>query len=376
MNSNSILKKEGIEIIKSLDILQTNKIANSIANKLCEAFPEHGFDKKILFSNLARLNMYIAKMPSGLSLAKYFSEEQAIYFSENSTFDDFDTIAMHECIHFLQDSKTICGNLNRLGLATFSKKVEGLALNEAAVQLMASDANKCKKDDVTYYGICLPTTSPNHYTLECVLVREMAYFTGSYPLYHSTLFSNDIFKNTFIAKSSKNVFNTIQSNLDKLVHLEDILCEMSNDLLCSNTEVRKVRKINTAISKIKNEIFNLFFKTQNLITTACFDFEFNSIRTFDDLAKFKTRLYQFQYCIGTNPEYTFYSDFYYYTMTQFEKKQEYIEKHAGTLLAGADCMSITLFENNSSMIAFFRTFWKKIRKLGILRQKSVSKNID
>ena len=371
MNIDSVLKKEGISIVKSLDILQTNKIANSIANKLCEAFPEHGFDKKVLFSNLSRLDMYIAKMPEGLSLAKYYSH--AIYFNENVNFDDFDTIAMHECIHFLQEDKNVFGNLNKLGLASFSKKVTGVALNEAAVQLMASEANKCKKDDVTYYGIGLSTLSPNYYALECVLVSQMAYFTGTYPLYHSTLFSNDIFKNTFIAKSSKKTFDTVQSNLDKLVRLEDLLCEMTNDLQNSNTDVKKVGKINSAITKTKTEIFNLFFKTQNLIMTSCFDFEFNSIRTIDDLIKFKSRLYQYQYYIGTNTDYTFYSDFYYYTMTKFEKKQEYIEEHTDELLAGADCSDITLFETHKSVFAFFRTFLNKFKKLGGLKQVSLDK---
>ena len=369
MNVDSILKKEGITIIKPLGVFETNKIANSIANKLCEAFPEHGFDKKFLFSNLARLNMYIAKMPEGLSLAKYFSEGQAIYFNENVSFENFDTIAMHECIHFLQETKNIFGNLNRLGLATFSKKVQGLALNEAAVQLMAVEANKCKKDEVTYYGISLPTESPDYYALECVLVRQMAYFTGTYPLYHSTLFSNDIFKNTFIAKSNKKAFYKIQNNLDRLVNLEDILCDMTNDLQQLNYDNKKIANINKAITKTKEDIFNLFFAAQNLIMTTCFNFEFNSIRSKDDLVKFKSRLYQFQYEIGTNAKYTFYSDFYYYTMTKFEKKQEYIETHSDSLLSGADCTAITLFETHSSPFAFIKTLLAKLRKLNGIKQE-------
>ena len=41
----------------------------------------------------------------------------------------------------------------------------------------------------------------------------MAYFTGTYPLYHSAIYSNDIFKNTFIKKANKKVYNIIVRNL-------------------------------------------------------------------------------------------------------------------------------------------------------------------
>ena len=54
------------------------------------------------------------------------------------------------------------------------------------------------QDSVKYYDMEFKTDSPNYYPIECDLVKQMTYFTGTYPLYHSTLYSNDIFKNTFI----------------------------------------------------------------------------------------------------------------------------------------------------------------------------------
>ena len=43
------LKKEGIEVIEKLDVMKVNTIANNIANKLCNAFPEHNLKKSDLF---------------------------------------------------------------------------------------------------------------------------------------------------------------------------------------------------------------------------------------------------------------------------------------------------------------------------------------
>ena len=48
--------------------------------------------------------MYIAEMPCTSSMAKYFSQNQSIYFNEKLNLDDLDTIAIHECLHFIQEN--------------------------------------------------------------------------------------------------------------------------------------------------------------------------------------------------------------------------------------------------------------------------------
>ena len=63
MSINSILKKEGIENIKSLNTLEINKIASNISEKIVLAFPEHNLNKSNLFIDICRLNMYTASMP-------------------------------------------------------------------------------------------------------------------------------------------------------------------------------------------------------------------------------------------------------------------------------------------------------------------------
>lgn len=63
MSIESDLKKDGIEVVEKLDTLKINSIAMNISNKICNTFPEYGFNQNDLFSKLARLNMYKAKMP-------------------------------------------------------------------------------------------------------------------------------------------------------------------------------------------------------------------------------------------------------------------------------------------------------------------------
>lgn len=361
MSVNSILKKEEITIIEKLPVLKTNIISHNISNKLCEAFPEHNFDKQNLFVNLSRLNMYIADMPFTSAMAKYMPESQSIYFNKDLDLEDLNTIAIHECLHYIQESNAKSNN--RLGLADLNKKDGSFAINEAAVQLMASEANKEKEDIVTYYNITLPTSSPTYYTLECALVKQMAYFTGTYPLYHSAIYSNDIFKNTFIKKASKKVYNIIVRNLKDLVELEDILSDLTNELKYSNNTTAKIKLINTSINARKEEVFNLFLKTQNIIMTNCFNVEFKNIRNIEELKAFKSRVYNYQQVIATNKDYTFFKDFFYYTMNKVQQKENYLEKNGYIMASNSTETALVLFEEKESIFSYIQTFFNKFRKL-------------
>ena len=372
MNINSILKKEGIEIIEKLPILKTNIISHNISNKLCEAFPEHNFDKQNLFINLSRLNMYIADMPYTSSMAKYISQEQSIYFNKDLNLNDLDTIAIHECLHFIQENNA--KNNGYMGVTDLRKNKACIAINEAAVQLMASEANNEREDIVTYYNLTLPSTSPTYYTLECALVKQMTYFTGTYPLYHSTIYSNDIFKNTFIQKTNKRIYNIILKNLQKLVELEDIVSDLSNELKYSNSATAKIKLINTSIESKKAEIFNLFLKTQNIIMTNCFNVEFKNIKNMEDLKKFKSRVYNYQYIIATNKDYTFYKDFFYYTMNKIQQKEAYLEKHGYVITPGDTETALVLFEEKESWFSFIKRFINKFKKLSQIQEESYEKS--
>mgnify|MGYP003291897615 CR=1 FL=1 len=198
MNIESELRREGIVIIKQLNTLMVNSIATNIAQKLVKSFPEQNFDYSTLFTKIAKLNMYVAKMPSGVA-AKYFYKNSSIYFSEHTDLENLNEVVIHECIHAIQSEINAKNKLVKLGLCDFTdSKLSGMALNEAAVQLMTMKCAKSRFDTVKYFDIELPSNSPDYYTLECNLVRQMAFITGEYALYNNTLFGNDNFKNKFI----------------------------------------------------------------------------------------------------------------------------------------------------------------------------------
>ncbi len=361
MSIHSKLKKDGIEIIEELDTLKVNTIAINVASKLCLSFPEHNLNRSELFESISRLSMYIAKMPEDSSGAKYFYKDNSIFFNEIFDIEEMSKLAVHECIHFIQDTRDSNNNLSKMGLYnSFSNS--GLGLNEAAVQLMASEANFTENTNETYFGITLNTISPDYYPLECTLVNEIAYFTGTYPLYHSTLNSNDVFKNTFILKSDKKTYNTIVKNLDKLLVLENDLNYFSLELQYAD-KINSIKLLNKLINKNKEEITTLFFKTQNLIIEKCFKSEFNNIRNIEDIKIFNKKLYNFKNIMGYSDNYTFYNEFYRNIMNAVQEKKEYIEKYGEINLFENINNSLMLVDNTKTALSLIKTFIAKVKKL-------------
>lgn len=365
MNINSILKKEGIQIKSKLDSAQVDKIANIISQKICETFPEHNLNLTDVFSALSRLDMYIAQMPADSAVAKYFYKNNSIYFSDKMNLDNIDTLVIHECIHAIQEIKTPRGKLLKLGLYDLTTN-KGQGINEAAVQLMAAKATDSKMDSVKYYKMDFYTPSPLFYPIETALMNQIMYFTGSYPLFHSTLHSNNIFKNTFIAKSSEKVYQTIETNFDLLIHYEEMLSVYSSELANYSenaTNSKKQKKLNEKIDTLKSQILNTTLATQNLIIEHCFNSEFEAIKDTSSLNRFQQRLYEFNELLINSDSYHFYHSFYCDMMKKLEEKRELIKEH-GVLNYLNDLQTDLLdLERDNFGLKFFHRLFDKLKLL-------------
>lgn len=362
MSISSILKKEGISIVRELDILEVNRISKNIADKISNYFSEHLLNYEDLFSSISRINMYLAKMPTDSAVAKYLYKNNSIYFNENIDLSiaENSIFALHECLHFLQTQVNERGKLTRLGLYELGNS--GIAINEAAVQLMASTAQGVDFDNVKYYDIYINTISPDCYPLQCALLTEMVYFTGTYPLYQSTLNSNDIFKNTFISYSDKKTYNKIELNLDKLLKLEDDLYYFSVELENSSNE-RDSKLLNRLINNRKNAIRKVFFETQNLIIQNCFTNQFNAITTLEDVKEFQNKLYNFKNVLCYTDDYNFYNEFYCNTMIALESVREFLENNGNMVEYRNTNKSLTVVDNSTGIFNLLKRFFQKIGKL-------------
>ena len=306
--------------------------------------------------------MYIAKMPFGSSVAKYFPMNNSMYFSTEMNFDNIDTLVIHECIHAIQEVKNSNGKLLRLGLYDLNKNV-GEGINEAAVQLMAAKATENEKDNVKYYNMEFFTSSPIFYPVETALITQMMYFTGAYALFHSTIYSNDVFKNTFIAKSSKKVYNTIEKNFDLLIHYEEALSLKMDELSQYSSESKKSKKINEQIEHIKSRILDITISTQNLIIENGFNGEYNLIRDQYTLNVFRQKLYDFNELLINTEAYIFYNNFYCEMMNRLEEKSEWLKTNGRQAYLDNLQTDVLDLQKDNFSIAFFKKIFEKLKML-------------
>ena len=270
--------------------------------------------------------------------------------------DDIDTLVVHECIHSLQELTNEKGKLLRLGLYHIGKRFQhGMAINEAAVQTMASLATNCESDNVKYYNLTMNTLSPDYYPIECALLNQMTYFTGSYSLFYSTLFSNDIFKNTFILNSNKDTYEKVESNFDLLVSYQDELSKLytkiSNyDSNCDNT---KLKAIYEKIDYTKKQISSLIISTQELIIINCFEKKFQLISNLYDITNFRNSLYQFKDYLIQPDYYEFFTNFYRNMIDKLERKREYILKNGDINVENIPITALDTTKSKSFGYAFF-----------------------
>jgi hypothetical protein len=326
MSIEKDLKKDGIEVISLLDTQTINLIARLVSEKLALTFPEHHLLYENLFIRLSRLHMYRAKMPDGYAEANYLYRNSSIYFKDQKSYSHISNSAIHECLHHLQEVRDEKNNLIRLGLCDFSDlRTYGLALNEAAVQLMASKALGNEVEITKYYEISLPTISPDYYPIICNLVNQMAYVTGEYSLFHSTLYGDDEFKNQFISLCGEKAFYTIEDRLDDILAVEEkiiYLTNQLNDIDCSDSKVQRISK---KICHYKEEIKKIFLYTQNLILTSYFDQAFKEISSLDEIEEYRRKLYNYKNIIGITDDYSFFNDYYLQQMMLLEEKYEQLE---------------------------------------------------
>ena len=344
MSIESDLKKDGITVVGKLDTLSVNSISRDIAEKLCKAFPNQNFIFQNLFIALSRIPMYIADIPEGFAEATYFYKNSSMYFKQGLKLEELEKFAVHEFIHYLQEIKDKKGHLVRLGLCDFGElKICGMALNEGAVQYMASKALNTEQEIVKYYGISLPTNSPSYYPILCNLVAQMAYITGEEALYDSTFYGSSVFKEKFANLCGVDSLLKIESNMDKIMEAEEKAIKLNNKLMYDELEVMKSQKVAKKVENYKKKIKEIFFETQKLIFTSFFNTQFNKILTTADIDEYRLRLYNYKNYIGISDDYSEFNEFYINKMMDLDAKYEKIINNTNLTVV-----------SNSKIAKFFR----------------------
>jgi len=194
----------------------------------------------------------------------------------------------------------------------------------------------------------------------------MIYFTGTYPLFHSTLYSNDVFKNTFIAKSSPQTYYDVEYNLDLLLRYEELLSVTYAELNFSaeyDNNLNRLKLLNDKINSLKKSILEKTLETQNIIITNCFCNEFDLIKNLNDIKEFQENLYNFKSVLINSENYDFYNTFYCEMMSKLEEKRELINQYGDITYNENITYELANINNNIYGYKLALTFFEKIKLL-------------
>lgn len=343
------LRKNQINVVCPINNKYVCEIADFVARTLCTSFPELKLNYKAMYDRIVKLPMYIADMPNSASGACYLYMNSSMYFRKGLSLDTVKKLAVHESIHHFQEIKNEKGVLTRLGLCSYVRnKGYGNALNEAAVQLMSAYATREPRDKVTYYGITLPTDSPNYYPLLCNLIKQVGYITGYKDLFESTFYTTNSFFDKFKEKFGEENAFTIQRNFEKILYLQDKIASINAKIQTEDLPYQKFKKCTDSVAKYKDKIQKTFLDTQSLIILAFFDPQLKKLQTKAQIENYRKYLYSFNNLIGTTPSYTFFNDFYIKKMTTLDMMYEKLSGNTNLTLVKQSKLSV-IFERIKSL---------------------------
>lgn len=319
------LKQYGIYNIKMLDTLTINSISAKLSKSLEKVLDTYLIDKNNLFIKLSRINMYYADFDEIHISAKYIPEYKGIFLKQDIDTENLDSSVLHECIHFLQshfDEKDELISMGLIEKCKFSKDLN-IALNEAATQIVASNVLGEKPSSVTYFDMYFSTPSENYYPVETAILKQMMFFTGSYPLFYSTILGNNIFEETFKTITSENVFRFVSKNLDNLMFFQDEMSKLYIKKSKPKTPTFIKNYIKKRIDIIKLNIQNTILNIQDSIYQNCFNNLLNKIQSLSDCEDIKSQLSSFSnLLIQKEDEYSYsnYLNFASFVLAEKEKQ--------------------------------------------------------
>jgi hypothetical protein len=306
------IEELGIKIISKLDDRTVCDLANKIAILLVDTFSNYNLDYLKIVDSLQHIQMYIAEIPKGIAPVDYFYKDNVMYISDTIEISPANEFILHESIHRIQEFKNKKEQLVQLGICNISEtKIQGMALNEAAVQYIVSKLLKRQVQVVEIYDMKIPTISKNYYPIITNLIQQLAFVLDEELLIKSVLNSNDEFKYNAIDTLGEERFFLIQANFDKILKNKD--CILENKIA------------NKDISQNVEQIKTLYIETQKLILISYFDNMINRLETIEEVNIYKSKLIQYKDLIGSSEGLEFYINYYMNKIKQIKIIEQNIE---------------------------------------------------
>ena len=334
MSTNKHYKELKIEPIENINAREKCEIANKAAILLLDSFPEFNLDYLNIVDLLMHTDMYISKVPENLSPVNYSYTDETFYISDEIEINIENEFFLHEIIHRIQEYRTKKNKLLSLGICNvLETKIEGLAINEAAIQYLVCKILKKEQKIVRIYDMNIPTISNNYYPILTNLIEQIAFLLGDKFLIDSALNSKEDFKYNTIDNLGEANYFTIQNNFDKILEAKDNILK------------------NKAYIENVSTIQNLYVETQKIIFTSYFERIFKRIETIKELNEYNKKLFNYRYLIGSNDAEYYYVK-YYRNKKEEIKQKEYDLEHM-SLMVVKDSAVLKVFRKIKDYISRF-----------------------
>lgn len=292
------LEKLGIEYAMPLDKEIVRMIAYNVTEALVNTFPSISDEYNNIFAKLLNCDMYVATVTKPISKVNYIYENNSIYFDDTMNLNVLTEQTIHECIHYLQNHRSIKGRLVKIGLCNFENfGVSGLGLNEAAVQYISAKTVGNMPTILERYELRVQTISPNYYPFLTNLVEQIIYLMGEETIVNGTIKGD--------AKFEDDLLNTFEGNTKKIINRFDEIVEINNQLNAEN-DINKSKLL-------QQEIANRYIDTQNLIFSTYFEKICPRLNTVAEIDYYMAKATNYKNVMGRSLQRNFMAETFYDT---------------------------------------------------------------
>lgn len=295
------LTRLGIKPLRKLNEKEKSFISNYIADKLREKYPYLTFTYLDIVFILYNTDMYFSQNSNNISSVNYIYQNQTIYFSKDKNVFDIDEFIIHECIHRIEDRRKKKQRLEQLGNCEFTDtKINGLFLNEAAIQyVVAKMLNKSKKK-IENYGIRINTINDTYYSLISNIIEQLVLLLGETQLVRSTIHGDNDFNYQIIDAIGVKEFYKVREGLDNIQYLQDEMNVKSN---IDN----------------KNKIQEIYYDIQKTIYENYFNKMISYIDKIEETEELQEKLKDYADFISISDDYETFKRFYEIKKVEIEK---------------------------------------------------------
>ena len=291
MEVNNELKRYNIEPIRELTKEEKTYIATETTKKLETMITE--FNGENMYKKIENAKIYLAHIPNRFTRVNYIVSTNAIYIREEESLKQIDEVLFHEIFHYIQcNIEENNGTMpSRMGLCRFGAyNIKGLALNEAAIQLIISMVFDNKQEENKYFGIQIKSIKNKYFPILCAILQQIVYILGYMPLLTSILENSDDFEIEFEKFAGKNSYSFLLESFDKMMKARDEIVEKNRIIKNKSLEKRKIKILEKQIEIYINEIQNHFLAIQKLCYTEYFDPMFKRAKTKEDINKIEEEI--------------------------------------------------------------------------------------